>query len=357
MFQGRQAAFSQETVDKILREGFDRSQEPIAVWQDPDSKKFIVISGHSRWHASELLYKKGDKQLQTMPVKVYQGNLEQAQDYAILESNRSGTAEGLKSDLNAYKRALEKGKKRDYLLSIFKTEARVRQLEDMSYLNPKGRFIEYLGEDSEKSFPYLARNAQWVGTMRKHYTQLTNAHEREIFDYLYTGSKKAIGTKKEGFFSLVEKKATRIGFNQADPLNLNSVASSSALTASVKTLIAQVTSEIDELTSQRVKTEDNIARAKLEANEKLLNRFQETRRDLNAAILRKVESRTRLEQEMRQIDRGTLYDMFNPPPSTAPGTRAVPAAPDKTPRKQDPELLKLIARAKAVKAELQTLKL
>ena len=58
IFQGRETPFSQETVNKILEEGYDPSYEPIVVFreeqfqgQDTSKGKFIVISGHSRLHA------------------------------------------------------------------------------------------------------------------------------------------------------------------------------------------------------------------------------------------------------------------------------------------------------------------
>jgi hypothetical protein len=164
-FQGRQTAYSQESFDKIVREGFDKSQEPIAVWLDPETKTYIVISGHSRWHASEELFRRGQKDLKTMPVKIFQGSKEEAQDYAILESNRSGTAEGLLSDLKAYKRAVTKGYSKEQLKDLFKPEAHLRLLQDLSYLKETGKFIENLASDAAKSFPYFQRNAQWVGSL------------------------------------------------------------------------------------------------------------------------------------------------------------------------------------------------
>ena len=342
LFQGRQVAYSQETVDKILREGFDKSQEPMAVWKDPVTGLYVVISGHSRWHASELLYKQGDKKLESMPVKIFNGDLEEAQDYAILESNRSGTAEGLKSDLTAYKRAISKGKNKDYLLSIFKTEARVRLLQDLSHLNPKGRFLEYLGEDSEKSFPYLQRNAQWVGILRKVYPVLTDSHEREMFEYLYN-SKATLGVKKENFFNLVEKKVSRMGFSASEPLNMNNVVSTHAVTASAQELIDQVQREIDDLVGQRQTKEANIARARNEGKDHLVSRFLEERSLLNAAILRKVEEKDRLERQKRELERSTQFDLFSAP---------APAAPANPPQDERIRLLKLKAKAVRVKVEM-----
>ena len=313
LFQGRQVAYSQETVDKILREGFDKSQEPIAVWLDPKTGKYVIISGHSRWHASELLFAKGGKDLKTMSVKIFNGDLEQAQDYAFLESNRSGTAEGLKSDLKAYKRAVERGKSKGELLSIFKTEARVRMLQDLSYLNPTGRFLEYLGEDSEKSFPYLQRNAGWAGMLRRQYPQITDSSEKEMYEYMY-GSKNNLRVEKDSFFLLIEKKVMSMYFDASKPLNLNNVASTSAYTLSAKDALSDVLADIASLQSQRVAKEEYIRRAKDEGNAKLLGRFNEEWHLINQAILRKLEEQTALEKQIRAMERSLEFDLFNPAP-------------------------------------------
>ena len=316
LFQGRQVAYSQETVDKILREGFDKSQEPIAVWHDPKTGKYVIISGHSRWHASELLFATGGKDLKTMSVKVFNGDLEQAQDYAFLESNRSGTAEGLKSDLKAYKRAIERGKSKGELLSIFKTEARVRMLQDLSYLNPTGRFLEYLGEDSEKSFPYLQRNAGWAGMLRRQYPQITDGHEKEMYEYMY-GSKNNLRVEKDSFFLLIEKKVMSMYFDASKPLNLNNVASTSAYTLSAKDALGDVKADIASLQGQRIAKEEYIRRAKDEGNTKLLGRFNEEWHLINQAILRKLEEQTVLEKQIRAMERSLEVDLFNPAPAEA----------------------------------------
>lgn len=73
-----------------------------------EKKKYIVISGYSRWEASRILYERGDNSLEKMSAKEFYGDRETAADYAVLESNRSGTNEGFKSDLMAYKRAVKK---------------------------------------------------------------------------------------------------------------------------------------------------------------------------------------------------------------------------------------------------------
>lgn len=313
LFQGRETAFSQETVDKIVREGFDKSQEPIAVWQDPKTGEYIVISGHSRWHASELLWRKGDRVLATMPVKIFQGSLDEAQDYAILESNRSGTAEGLKSDLKAYRRAIGKGKNKEYLLGIFKTESMLRKLQDLSHLDPNGRFMEYMDTDAAKSFPYLERNAQWVGMLRKIYPQLTNSHEKELFAYMYTSGKasEVLNLTKERFVNTVEKRVTAMLFDPNSPLNLNNMPSTSAYTGQVKEALAIAERELDQLHSLRYRKEELIKGAIQQGKTNLADQFRLEYDALNRQILAKLLEIDKIKADGKMMERTITHDLFS----------------------------------------------
>lgn len=315
-FQGRDTKYAEETVEKIVREGFDKSREPIVVWQAPDGK-YIVISGHSRWEASSRLYQGGDKNLSTMPVKVFLGDLDDATDYALLESNREVTQEGLKSDLKAYKRARQRGYNREHLKGIFKPESRLRLLEDISYLNEQGSFINFLGTEAEKSLPYLQRNAQWVGLIRKDVPALSNAHEEELFRYLYAlgedsrdAGKKKITISKDRFFELVNAKVSRIDFDPEQALNLDEHVSTSALTDPAKMEIQNIRAEIDSLARERTKKDELIARATGEGRLDLAENFRDRQADINKLITRKLLEIQKLEDQIGLIERSAL-DLFS----------------------------------------------
>lgn len=310
-FQGRQTAYSQESFDKIVREGFDKSQEPIAVWFDPSSNNYIVISGHSRWHASEELYRRGQKDLKTMPVKIFQGTKEEAMDYAILESNRSGTAEGLLSDLRAYKRAVSKGFSKDKLKDLFKPEAHLRLLQDLSFLKETGKFIDNLASDASKSFPYLQRNAQWVGIIRKIYPNLTDFHEGELFDYFYATNKKSLNLNKEQFFNQIELRLNRIDFDASKPLNMRNLISYSVVTAPGREYLKELESELRIAMDERTKLELLIARAKSENAARLIPDFENRLSLTNKTILSLVERKDKTERELKALERNTQDDLFS----------------------------------------------
>lgn len=349
LFQGRQTEYSQETVDKIMREGYDKSREPIEVWFDKKANKYVVISGHSRWEGSERRFRAGQKDLATMPVKAFRGTFEEAQDYAILESNRSGTAEGLLSDLAAYKRAVERGKNHGYLMSIFKSEGRIKQLRDLTYLNPKGLFIDYLAQAAQKSFPYLERNAQWVGQLRAQFPQLTNSHEREMWDYMYGKQAKEI-PRRDDFFKLIQKKVGNMFWTPDQPLNLHNVASTGAYANMAADELNRLQSELDQLQERRLTLETNIQRVKSgegEVSEKRLSEWVNELSLTHQNVLRKIEQIARLQAEQRRVDQNMHFDLFNPPP--APVNETLPPAPQTI---SDEELLELEAEALMLELEL-----
>lgn len=257
LFQGREGAYAHETVDKIVREGFDKSQDTIIVWYNEDLKKYVVISGHSRWAASEILYKNGNKDLAKMPVKQFIGDKEEAIEYAVLESNRSGTAEGFKSDLRAYKLAVSHGYNKERLKSLFKPDSYLRLLQDLSGLNENGRFIEYMGTDSEKSFPYLQRNASWIGDLRKQFPKLTHAHEAELFDYFYT-TKKGLTILKADFYEMMHKKLMDVYFDPSKALNLENKKYEAAKKTPAQEEVNELNNNIDKLNKERIYKEEII---------------------------------------------------------------------------------------------------
>lgn len=221
IFQGRTVPYASETVDKIIREGYDITQDPIVLFKDGNEN--IVISGHSRFEAAQRLNKKG--KLKQITVKFFNGDIDEAIDYALIESNRSGKAEGVESDIKAYKRAVDRGYNKNFLKSIFKEESYIMILKNLSCLNAKGRFVEILskGENTEaKSFPYLLRNATWCGTLRRINPNLTNEHELEMFNFLYK-SENGLKIKKQAFFDLISKKVDKFDFDPSKPLQLNKV--------------------------------------------------------------------------------------------------------------------------------------
>lgn len=318
LFQGRQTEYSEDTVKAIMAKGqYDKSAEPIVVWFDEDRDKYIVISGHSRWEAATRLFESGRQpDLKKMPVKVFLGDLDDAIDYATLESNRGSSEEGLISDLQAYKRAVERGYNREKLLSIFKPESKLKKLQELSYLNPKGQFIFHLSKESSRSFPYLERNARWVGQLRKMLPQLTDAHETELFDYFYRGKDKGLKVSKDQFMDLVDKRVNRIDFDPDNALNLENKVSSNALTDPITEQIKEIEQDINQMQKRIQKKRESIVKARessLPDKDGIIESLQSDIRNYEAAIIRKLEEQNRLRQQKGKLERETVVDLFSNP--------------------------------------------
>jgi hypothetical protein len=333
-FQGRVKDYSEETVrDIVARGNYDKTGEPIVVWEDPATDKYIVVSGHSRFEATRRLFEAGQKNLSTIPAKIFKGAQDDAIDYAVLESNRGSTEEGLTSDLMAYRRAVEQGRNKQYLQSIFKPDAKLRKLQQLYFLNPRGRWIELLADpEKARSFPYLERNATWIGQLRSALPAISDAHEAELFDFMYKSGKKNLSLDKEKFFNLIENRVNRIDFNPAEPLNLENQASSNAYTDPLNLELKEINREIERITGQMNKTIETIAQAKREGKTEVIPSLQNRVSEYQQMILRKIDEREKLRSQIGQLERAPMADLFSdtpelPAPAKPVAQPAQPAQP------------------------------
>jgi len=312
IFQGRTVPFAKSTVAKIVREGFDKSQEPIIIFTDKDYKN-IVISGHSRYEAAKQLYAKNDKSLKTIPVKYFKGDLDEAIDYAVIESNRSGKSEGIESDIKAYIRATERGYNKDFLRSIFKSDSYIDTLRNLSKLNAHGEFIKQLSKTSSKSFPYLLRNAGWVGTLRKIYPELANAHEKEMWNFFYEKGGKGLNVKKQSFFDIVKKKVENPFFKSKTPLKLNYTKEFERISDTdpgIK-VYNQIKSSIANRRAERDRKEQLMVYAEQQKKHKIAQKLQREITDLTHNIRMKfideLKWRLRLQKEDSRLKKTGLF--------------------------------------------------
>lgn len=312
-FQGRQGAFSDDTVKAIVAKGrYDRNADEIQVWQDPKDRIYYIISGHSRWEAARQIFESGKQpDLITVPVKQFKGDEDEAIDYATIESNRGSTEEGLKSDLEAYRRAVSRGWNRARLMAAFKPETKLQKLKELVHLSVNSPFLQQMGTAAEKNFPYLERNARWTGILRDS-LPLTNEHEQEIFNFFYLENQAGQKLTKDQFFKIINDKVNRIDFDREAPLNLKNRVSSSALTDPITESIREVDRDIDKLTREAAAKRVSIARARTEGVPDVIPGLEQRISDINKIILRLVEQKERLKQASGRLERES-FDLFSEP--------------------------------------------
>jgi hypothetical protein len=209
-FQNRQGAFSEASAQSVA-ENYDPNKfDPIVVWKDPKAKKLFVLSGHSRL---EGMIRRKSK---TIAVRYFKGSEDKAIQFAKVEANRAANQENLIEDLAAYKlmrdgdakRKISKATKGE-LSKIFKGKA--AKLESYSFLSERGLFVEALNQSSTSNYPYIERNAQWVGILRMQYPVISNQGEDNIFHFFYSDkSGKNIKLTKDLFFALAKKKINQL---------------------------------------------------------------------------------------------------------------------------------------------------
>ncbi len=211
-FQNRQDAFSEASANSVAMH-YDRNKfDPIVVWLDPKQKKTFVLSGHSRY---EGMKRRGEK---SIPARYFKGTEEEAIRFAKV---RAATQETLTEDLAAYKlmrdgdtdKGIKKLSKAE-LSRVFK--GKVQKLEAYSNLNANGLLIQALSQSNTSNYPYLERNAQWIGILRSENKVISNQGEDNIFHFFYSDkSGRNLKLSKDDFFKLAKKKINQLGKDES----------------------------------------------------------------------------------------------------------------------------------------------
>ena len=207
-FQNRDAEFSETSVNRILDAVDDGDFnwaifDPITIWRNPNNGKFYVLSGHSRSEAFRRLSADGasvdGRNFDRIPAKIFAGTFEQAKDLA-LNSNTLSTKETDLERANYYRERREKFaanglknseiKKRLLELARKNEGKNATKIIYLSHLNPRGSVVDAVAATSDGASVdknRVAVMAEWVGHLRYDFPQLTDFHERELFDFLKNG--------------------------------------------------------------------------------------------------------------------------------------------------------------------------
>lgn len=198
-FQNRATPYSARSVNNIIdavRSGSFvwANMDAITLWPGPGGKLFI-LSWHSRTEAFRQLCETGvkieGKDFCKIPAKIAEGlSLEEAKRLAT-ESNTLSTQE------TPIERSLFYRKMRNEGAGLKEITDRANRLEGRnantvvaySFLNPSGKTYSTLAamENGQiDSANVIGQVARWIGNARKKYSELTDRHENEIFDWLVT---------------------------------------------------------------------------------------------------------------------------------------------------------------------------
>lgn len=270
-FQPRGTDFSAESRDKIIKNFDDNKLDPIVVYKDSNGKDY-VLAGHSRLAAHEALDKLPDsdpikqKAIENgfkpgeIKARYFDGTEAQAKEFAD-RSNDLGTKN------KDYESAASLRKMRDSGATRKDIDARAeedfgknaRYIKNLSYLKPDGPVIDamkQLGDTSDKAVrSSVEKIASWVGAARARFgDNLTNSHEREMFDFLKeAGNDKNLRTESE-FLSRIGALVGTTDFDSSKPLNLNRIKNKSY----GESVYENETNELKQAISEREETLDTL---------------------------------------------------------------------------------------------------
>jgi len=268
-FQNRESDFSQETVDSILGDIDNKSFkwekfDPVKLWKNPEDGKLYVLAGHSRLAAFKKAVEQGHAEFSKIPSFIVEGKtFEEAQEFALRESNTLGSREENYERAKIYRDMRQAGKsKKDIMAEAFKNEKKnAATVINLSYLNFKGESVGLMKALKGTTMANDARKAEaiadYIGAARKTFPELTDQHEDEMFKWLMSGVFDKF-QRREEFINRIGNITQRFDFDPKQPLNLMNISSLGSAEAKYN---EQVAEKEKELTQAKKKLDDFRKRA------------------------------------------------------------------------------------------------
>lgn len=253
-FQNRNK-LNETVLNQIIENYSETKLDPIIVWNDPNGKTFL-LAGHHRFEAVKRLGKK------EIPAKYFTGTEAAAIKYAKVESNANRSLELPQERAKIYRQMIQDGNtKKAVNEEAIKLEGKnANYILNLSYLNPKGivlSSLDALSETTDKQNATLIEKiADWIGEARRSNNNITNAHEKEIFDFLQDKeASKRITTKSE-FLQKIHSVTGGFDFDSSEPLNLKRFKYETQGEQVYNAESKELKAKLDELLDKRLKLND-----------------------------------------------------------------------------------------------------
>ena len=218
-FQNRKK-LNEEIVDNIVKNFKPTDLDPLVVWYDKKQDKTFVLAGHHRFEALKRLKHKN------VPVKYANEDYPTEADairYAKEISNANRTLEEPYERAAIYRKYREEGYSEKDINEKAALEGKNRSyILNLSWLNPKGAtmstLVQFSQTQSKADKNEAERIADWIGQARRNAPELTDTHEKEMFDFLTNKEASKRTTNKAKFLEYV--RACYNPFEPTEPLNL-----------------------------------------------------------------------------------------------------------------------------------------
>lgn len=268
-FQNRNK-LNENVLNQIVENYSDTKMDPIIVWIDKDKKTYL-LAGHHRFEATKRVGRK------TIAAKYFQGTEAEAIKYAKLESNANRSLELPQERAKLYREMITNGATKTAVSNeAKKLEGKnANYILNLSYLQPKGVTISALDQLSEtgdkQNATLIEKIADWSGEARRNNDELTNQHEKEIFDFLMDReASKRINSKSEFLQKIVA--ATGMYFDYETALNLKRFKNQTEGETVYDAEYNELKNKIDSIVANRL---DLIDRIKNPSNKNYINPAKE----------------------------------------------------------------------------------
>jgi len=209
-----------DRVETIANNWKSAEQDPIHVWTDPKDGKTYVLSGHHRYAAA---LKAGIKDVKTID-RTKDFTEAQAIKFAREEANTNRAMETPLERAKALRIKRERGDSKEEINKFLSAEGKnASYINNLSSLSPNGKtmkMVEQFGSSPDKQTQKESeQRADWIGEARRTIAGLTDAHENEMFDFLFDKNKSKRVTTKADFLQKV--RASVKPLTPEEPLNIS----------------------------------------------------------------------------------------------------------------------------------------
>ena len=218
-FQNRKK-LNEEIVENIVNNFKPTDLDPLVVWYDKKQGKTFVLAGHHRFEALKRLKHKN------VPVKFANDDYPTEADairYAKEISNANRTLEEPYERAAIYRKYREEGYSEKEINDKAALEGKNRSyILNLSCLNPKeatmSTLVQFSQTQSKADKNEAERVADWIGQARRNAPELTDAHKKEMFDFLMNKEASKRTSTKVKFLEYI--RACWNPFEPMVPLNL-----------------------------------------------------------------------------------------------------------------------------------------
>lgn len=147
--------------------------------------------------------------------------------------------------------------------------------------------------------------------MPKIYSNHTNLHKRERFNFFLATNKNSLNLNKEQFLNQTELRLNNLDFDPTKPLNMRNIISYAIVTLLGREYLKELEAELRTAMDERTKLELLIARAKQENATRLAPDFEARLSATNKTVLALVERKDKTERELKSLERNPQDELFS----------------------------------------------